>query len=881
MKIIPDICIKNNNSHLMKHILLSIVFFTFCIYCNAINLSAIDNYSFLVNDSSVVRSGKNIRFTVLTDAIIRMEWDSTGQFTDNPSFAFINRDLPVPQYKSKVKGGWLVITTDKVILKYKIGSGKFNHDNLSVRSAPTVYPFEWHPGDRQTNNLKGTYRTLDCYNGNMGDDGKEMPMEDGLLATDGWTLIDDSKNFIYDDDKSWPWVEVRKNTNCQDWYFMGYGHDYKQILKDFTLVAGKVPLPPRYAFGYWWSRYWSYSDKELRQLVNNFDVYRIPVDVLVIDMDWHITFRDNQYARDEFDQRIGWTGWTWNNRLFPQPDSLLQWLNRKNINVTLNLHPASGVAPYDVQYKALASKLDFDTTTHKNIPWQASNKKFITNFFDVVIHPLEKQGVDFWWLDWQQWRNDKQIAGLSNTWWINYVFFTEMEKNRNTRPILYHRWGGLGNHRYQIGFSGDSYMTWKTLEFQPYFTSCASNVLYGYWSHDIGGHQLFDIDHIDPELFTRWLQYGVFSPILRTHSTKDSRLNKEIWNFSGEFRNAQYNALKLRYQIAPYIYTMARKCHDTGISICRPMYYDYPNDQLAYSFSREYMFGDDMLISPISQAANSDGYTLVNVWLPEGCDWYEWHTGTLLKGGKTLTRQFSIDEYPIYVKAGAIIPTYVNAMNLKNDPDSVCFSIFPGGNGSSSKMYEDNGNDKDYENNYANTNVVTKWFNDSIFDITIKPREGSFKDMKSKRNYSVKLYGVPIPKSVKYNGKTINSRYVGNELALVIELGDVNCSFNKEITIEYQSRYPEINDGLVEKFKRLSKATTELKFRDSRVVLPEAIGKAEETSISLEYFPEKFNELINNFREMYKAIPSSLDDSGIDPTILRWYFNEIDVNKKK
>jgi len=97
-------------------------------------------------------------------------------------------------------------------------------------------------------------------------------------------------------------------------------------------------------------------------------------------------------------------------------------------------------------------------------------------------------GIDFFWLDWQQWIENKNVKGLSNTWWLNYVFFTEMEREGKNRPLLFHRWGGLGNHRYQIGFSGDTHITWQSLSFQPYFTSTAGNVGYGYWSHDIGGH---------------------------------------------------------------------------------------------------------------------------------------------------------------------------------------------------------------------------------------------------------------------------------------------------------------------------------------------------------------------------------------------------------
>src|SRR3712207_5672593 len=115
---------------------------------------------------------------------------------------------------------------------------------------------------------------------------------------------------------------------------------------------------------------------------------------------------------------------------------------------------------------------------------------------DVCSSDLEKMGVDFWWLDWQQWNNDKQFPNLSNTWWLNYATFSDMERHRDTRPMLYHRWGGLGNHRYQIGFSGDAIISWKSLDFQPYYNSTASNVLYGFWSHDIGGHMEIGRAHV-------------------------------------------------------------------------------------------------------------------------------------------------------------------------------------------------------------------------------------------------------------------------------------------------------------------------------------------------------------------------------------------------
>jgi alpha-glucosidase (family GH31 glycosyl hydrolase) len=506
------------------------------------------------------------------------------------------------------------------------------------------------------------------------------------------------------------------------------------------------------------------------------------------------------------------------------------------------------------------------------------------NLFDVALRPLEKQGVDFWWLDWQQWLEDRKIKGLQNTWWLNYTFFTDMERNSTKRPMLYHRWGGLGNHRYQIGFSGDALISWKSLEYQPYFTNTASNVLYGYWSHDIGGHTFGGVKkEFDPELYTRWMQYGALSPIFRTHSAKNAALNKEIWNFRGDYFNAQYDAIKLRYALTPYMYTMARETYDSGISLCRPMYYDYPAKQEAYDFDRQYMFGDDILVAPIGSPA-VNGFSKIKVWLPQGNDWYEWHTGILLKGGQVVEREFSLDEYPIYVKAGAIIPMYGDVVrNLEENPDKIKVGIFPGGNGQG-KMYEDNGNDKDYANCYAYTTFKTETLNDQSLKVTIFPATGSFPGMKSKRNYEVTLYGSQMAVTITVNGKKINYdltgdtsgswNYNGRELSVNINIPNVPANGKVEMKIDFgKNRMTNVNDGLREKFKRLSKATTELKYKEAAIVLPEVIGKTEEMNRRLEYSPEKFSELIQEFNNNYSNIRESVNSLKLNKETESWYLS--------
>ena len=675
--------------------------------------------------SNVAYSDNQVRFTVISEGAVRMEYAPDGQFTDNKSFMAVNRDYEPVDYKVK-QGSWIEITTPVLKLRYKKGSGEFTDKNLVITSASKkkdAFRFTWKPGMKQQQNLKGTFRTLDGYDGDVrtfdtpeGKKGEHMEIEDGIIARDGWTLIDDSKSLLFDGDPKWEWVTERKNTNGQDWYFMAYGTDYKRALKDYTRFAGKMPLPPRYAFGYWWSRYWLYSDKEVRNLAKDLRNYGFPLDVLVIDMDWHYTEKD----------RGGWTGWTWNKELFPNYRRLLKDLNDDNLKVTLNLHPADGVDWYEEKYPEVARAMGVDPATKQRIDWLGSDKKFMTTMFDKILNPMMADGVDFWWLDWQQHIYDRKLTTLKNTWWTSRCFFTNMQQYTEKRPMIYHRWSGLGNHRYQVGFSGDAIITWKSLDFQPYFNHTASNVLYGYWSHDLGGH-MGGIDRVDPEMYTRWMQFGAMSPIMRTHSTKNIKLKKEPWVFDYDITLVLRNTVRQRYTMAPYIYSMARRAYDDAIALCRPMYYDYPKAQEAYDFRNEYMFGDQMLVSPITSPMTGT-YSVQKTWLPEG-EWFELATGTLLKGGSTVERTYAIDEYPIFVKAGAVLPFYTDKVqNLQGNDEDVVVAVFPGAEGGSFSMYEDNGDDQKYATEYATT-ALTSRVEGNELTVTIGARKGSYKDM--------------------------------------------------------------------------------------------------------------------------------------------------------
>lgn len=801
-----------------------------------------------------------VRFTVITDGVIRLEWEPEGKFTDLASFVASERNYPEVAYKVRTSGKKVKIQTEKMTLEYKTGTGRFDASNLVIKANDGF--FTWKPGMKQQANLKGTFRTLDGLDGDVQTQnwvadmkkGEIRQFEDGLLAKDGWTLIDESDSYLFDDSE-WAWVKERESKECQDWYFMAYGQDYKAALKDFTVFAGKMPLPPRFAFGYWWSRYWAYSDKELRNLVDKFHTFDIPLDVLVVDMDWHYT--------DE--GRGGWTGWTWNKSIFPDPQKFMDYLKDNDLKVTLNLHPADGFDHWEESYPALAQSLGKDPSDKKRIEWINSDKEFMSNMFEKVLRPMEKEGVDFWWLDWQQHVYDTRMEKLHNTWWINYAFFTDMQRNTDRRPLLYHRWGGLGNHRYQIGFSGDATITWKSLEFQPYFTATASNVLYGYWSHDIGGH-LDQGKGIDPEMYTRWLQYGGFSPVMRTHSSKSGSLNKEPWVFEETYSEVIRQTVRQRYEMVPYIYAMARKGYDEGISLCRPLYYDYPQCQEAYDFRSQYMFGDNMMIAPVTKPG-VDGFAEMEVWLPEG-SWYELHTGTLLEGGSVMKRHFAIDEYGVYIKAGSILPFYDDTVNnLNGNDEDIIVTVFPKGDGTF-RMYEDAGNDKDYASSYAFTDLSSVW-NGAEQVITISPRDGSYKGMPSDRNFKVKVAGSTAPASVTVNGEPASFSYDGYDFSFTVDIQETDCSAEKIVRITYPASDTVIADGIVGLSRRIARSIEALKFRTGADPI-DALAELGSVNEAVLYNPEKAMELTAAFMAGYANLPEILKqqprikDSDID-----------------
>lgn len=772
-------------------------------------------------DAKAVVTSGNARFTVLTPQLIRMEWSADGQFEDRATLTFVNRETPVPEFKVRESKSKLTITTPALTLTY-LKNGKFSDKNLKAVFTLNGKEVVWTPGMENPQNLLGTTRTLD------GADGSKLkePMEQGILSRAGWSLIDDSQRHVLTPDGSeWEeWVEARPEGDRQDLYLFAYGHDYKQALADYALVAGRAPMPPKYTLGYWWSRYWQYSDNEFVDLVNKLKSMDVPIDVLIVDMDWHETWglRKSNSPKDEYGQRIGWTGYTWQKELFPSPANFLKWTENEELKVALNLHPASGIQPYEAVYDDFTKEYGW-SEKGKSVPFKIDERKWADAYFKTVLEPMERDGVDFWWLDWQQWKESKYTPGLSNTFWLNHTFFNHAERqNPGLRPFIYHRWGGLGSHRYPLAFSGDTYATWPMLAYLPYFTATASNVNYGWWGHDIGGHMFHKTQKAtDPELYTRWLQYGVFTPIFKTHSTKDPRIERCIWCFP-DHMFLMRDAIRLRYTLAPYIYNAARENYDTGVGMCRPMYYDYPESDKAYETPKQFMFGNDILATTITQPVDSiTGLAPRTIWFPEGA-WFDCATGSMYEGGRTEELHYTLAENPHYAKAGSIIPMNpATVKNLQQPCDTLVLTFIPGGDGQL-RHYEDDGMSQQYKTNYAVTTVSKKQEGNTV-RVRISPREGSFAGASDNRSYELRFPAVFPPKSVKVNGKELAySRfpkagewtYDGYTLAPVIYTGTTACDAPVEIELafdDYATAHQADLYGMSGVFKRCLDLTVEFK----------------------------------------------------------------------
>jgi alpha-glucosidase (family GH31 glycosyl hydrolase) len=717
------------------------------------------------NPQAIIRFEK-LRFTLLTERMLRIEFSTSDIFEDRPSQIFWYRNQLLPKVETKQTPASLVIETAHYKLtceKNRKATDLHSIHMLIKESNQTIHIDDQNPGL-----LPGTARTLDEADG-------AIPLKPGLLSRSGWAQIDDTPSLIFNSEG---WLEPRPHTaGYRDLYLLVSGNDYKNALQDYQKITGTPGLLPRAFLGNWWSRYWEYTQQDLQQLVEHFSREEIPLSTLIIDMDWHITKTGNACT--------GWTGFSWNRSLFPDPPALLTWLHDHGLIIALNLHPAEGIHAHEDQYPAAANALGVDPQFKKPLAFNIADPKFAQTYFEHILHPLEAQGVDFWWLDWQQ-GEFTQLLGLDPLWWLNHLHYFDLGRINTKRPVIFSRWGGPGNHRYPIGFSGDTIVSWQSLAFQPWFTASAANAAYGWWSHDIGGHMR---GMEDPELYIRWVQFGVLSPIFRLHSTKDEFIDRHPWHADAEVFKLTREAMQFRHALIPYLYSMAYRNTQEGLPAITPLYYDWSTEESAYIPANQYMYGTELMAAPVTTPIDPEiGKAKQGIWFPPG-SWFEFFSGIHHEGNRWEIVFFDLKDMPLYAKAGSIIPLQAETtLNGVANPKMVDLHIFPGADGAFT-LYEDDGTTQDYLKKCGATTCFSSHQTDSSLAVTISPVEGNILHIPAERTYRIQFRGVSRPErmSIRLDGRPFEVKFTYDPATRTALTELFNLASNQELIVEMHS----------------------------------------------------------------------------------------------
>lgn len=743
----------------------------------------------------IIFEKNDLRISLLTTRLLRTE---KGAFTDLPTQTVENRNFENPEYKIEQNGENAIITTPDAIFTVEIKSGKVS--SVKIGEYLTVTDFE-------EGILPGTARTLDTVNG-------ATKLDRGITSHLGASVMDDSKSLLLNPDGT-----ISPREKCSDRYWFAYGHDYLGQLRDFFRLTGEVPLIPKFALGNWWSRYRAYTQEEYRTLMKKFLKRDIPITVATIDMDWHWTDVIDRFGNEAKPGRPltpaevlynmalpGWTGYSWNTELFPDHKELLSWLHDNGFKVTLNIHPSQGVRFFEDCYEAVCKRLGRDPASRETVAFNIVDPEFRQAYFEEVHHPLEDEGVDFWWIDWQQ-GTKTDVPGLDPLWALNHYHTLDADRGEK-RPLVLSRYAGLGSHRYPLGFSGDTIVSWKSLDFQPYFTNCAANAGYTWWSHDIGGHAR---GVQDDELYLRWLQYGVFSPINRLHSSNSDFQGKEPWKRSYAVEKISEDFLRLRHKMIPFLYTANYRTHKYGEPICMPWYYKYDNPN-AYKTKNQYLFCGSLLVCPITTPADKRlNLASALVTLPEG-RWTDIFNGRVYEGGRWVKMYRDLDSIPVLAPAGAIVPMYRNDRTNDLSLDQPLEIHMWRGDGHY-ELYEDDGETKAYrDGKYAITTFDLTDDGENL-RLTITPPEDSHGLLPESREMYLKFRDVETdeikitlgrePITVEIKGYKAMENEPEDELRSII-LTRVQGSNDKKNAI-FSAKLPDYVSDALKEFEALKR----------------------------------------------------------------------------
>ncbi len=660
------------------------------------------DYETVMPNQEAILQGQKYRFTVLSERLIRIEYRENGVFNDELTELVRNRNFPKPKFEIKEDRNYLELTTPYFKLFYAKETKINNSKNFYVQVLNTDR--SWHYNHVEAKNYSAPV---------LIEKGK-IENTKSLYSLDGFVSIDDSKGKIVTPDGI-----IKENTyEGIDIYLFVYVNDFDLCLKDYFNLTGHPALIPRFALGNWWSRNNEYDDTSLKELVDNFVHHKIPISIVLLDKDWHIrTYKDKEHLK---------TGFTFNKELFKAPYEMISYLHSQGIRVGLNINPTEGFYNIDEYYEQAKKYLTPDE--NGVIPYNVLDPKWIDVYLKIYIHPLDALGVDFYWLDCYDRKNIEQDYLLKH-----YQFY-DMERNYKRRPMVLGYNAGLAQHRYPVLYAGKTVVSWNSLKQIPKYNASATNIGITWWSHDIGGY-FQGVE--DNELYTRYVQLGTFSPILKFGADNGKYYKREPWRWSVKTFGIVKDYLELRHKLIPYLYSEAYKYSKDGTPLIKPIYYIAPEmyDDLLYS--DEYYFGSQFFICPITKKKDYVMNRVVHrFYMPEGI-WYDFFTGKKYPGNNNYVSFYKDQNYPVFAKAGSIIPLgYNDNINDTTPPKNMEIHFFPGIS-NEYLLYEDDGLSSLYKKGFYLLTKIEYNYMPSNYTVIIRALEGKSGIVPDYRNYKL------------------------------------------------------------------------------------------------------------------------------------------------
>ena len=749
-----------------------------------------------------------MKVKICTDNVVEVKYTSLPLFLDKPSLVVTNEWKATPNFTVVDNANEITITTTalNVIVNKQSNSVKYtdlkgytilSEDNAQAKSMSeatiagidtynctskfispadeSLYGLGCHPEDSLSINYKGRNQDL-AIKYMTG----AIPV---LLSTKGYGLLWDNysaSNFYGAEAGNTKFKYESESGNMVDYYFI-YGPSFDKIIASYRNATGNAPMFPKWSFGLFQSQDRYKSQAEVLSVKDKYRNNKIPVDAIV--QDWFY------WEPNVIGSHVMWP------ERYPDPKAMVNELHKANIHAMISIWPvfSKGTPTYnqmarsggmtDILWDNVMTNIqdgyyDAHSLQARQLYWKQANDSLVGRF-----------GWDAWWVDQCEPDNGNNLdlrrkshfaigRGIDYMNTYSLMHSTGLYNNwrkdiPNKRAFFLIRQAFAGQQRNAATlWSSDITCTWNAYKNQvpQGINACASGI--PYWTSDIGGYHFHWTapDWSTPtnrELFTRWFQFGTFSPIFRIHGKGERAIFSDNWDASTKSILLKYD--NLRYRLMPYIYSLAWEVTNEGYTIMRSLAFDFPNDPAIKSIPDQYMFGPAMLVNPVTEQMYSlpDSKNIKKtriVYLPKLANWYDFWTGKVIKGGKSIEAAAPIETLPLYIKAGSIVPMgpYLQYATEKA-ADPIEIRIYTGTN-AEFVLYEDENDTYNYEQGKYST--ITMNWNESEKTFTIKDRKGEFPGMLKDRTFRIVWVNTNNGTGIAPATKAETVNYSGQEIVI-------------------------------------------------------------------------------------------------------------------